>query len=214
MAAFRSLGFGYAWGYWVHGAPGSGEIDLQFGDLQHPWCRHYIERGWDKRSPIGQALGPRPVTWDEVRKRRLPASQARVFDELREFNLTQGHLVLVETQGERRCAVSLAGSDFEPRDEAARTAAHLLSLHYGFTGFHLLGSATESAAVGRPRLTSRQIECLRWVREGKTAWETGQILNLSSRTVEEHLAKACHKLGVRSRFQAVIEAARLGFFEL
>jgi DNA-binding CsgD family transcriptional regulator len=59
-------------------------------------------------------------------------------------------------------------------------------------------------------LTARQIECLSWVQEGKTAWEIGQIMGISARTVESYLAIAYGKLRVRTRVQAVIRARALG----
>lgn len=59
-------------------------------------------------------------------------------------------------------------------------------------------------------LTARQIECLDWTAKGKTAWETGQILGISRRTVEEHLAKACQALGVRTKIQAALKARETG----
>jgi DNA-binding CsgD family transcriptional regulator len=62
----------------------------------------------------------------------------------------------------------------------------------------------------RITLSRRQTECLYWVQEGKSAADIGLILGLSPRTVEEYLAKACDKLGVRTRVQAVIRAHRLG----
>lgn len=59
-------------------------------------------------------------------------------------------------------------------------------------------------------LTARQIECLDWTARGKTAWEIGQILGISRRTVEEHLAKACQTLGVRTKIQAALKARETG----
>ena len=60
------------------------------------------------------------------------------------------------------------------------------------------------------RLTARQLECLRWVQEGKTAWEIGRIMGISHRTVESYLAIAFSKLQVRTRVQAVVRARNLG----
>lgn len=60
-------------------------------------------------------------------------------------------------------------------------------------------------------LTDRQLECLAWTQEGKSAVDIGQILGISARTVEGHLAKVCHHLGVRTRIQAVSKAKDLGF---
>jgi LuxR family quorum-sensing system transcriptional regulator CciR len=51
------------------------------------------------------------------------------------------------------------------------------------------------------------------VQEGKSASDIGAILGLSPRTVEEYLAKACDKLGVRRRIQAVVRAHRMGLLD-
>lgn len=60
-------------------------------------------------------------------------------------------------------------------------------------------------------LSPRQIECLYWVQEGKSSRDIGVILGVSHRIVERHVFRACQKLGVRTRLQAVIRARSLGF---
>ena len=55
-------------------------------------------------------------------------------------------------------------------------------------------------------VTARQLECLAWAGEGKTAVEIGMILGISARTAEGHLAKICAAFGVRKRIQAVVIA--------
>lgn len=59
-------------------------------------------------------------------------------------------------------------------------------------------------------ITARQLECLHWVQQGKSATDIGGILGISGRTVEGHLQKVCNHLGVRTRFQAVLKARDLG----
>ena len=71
-------------------------------------------------------------------------------------------------------------------------------------------AARSSAAAPQPRLSDRQLECLAWAQEGKSAGDIGQILGISGRTVEGHLAKACEALDVRTRIQAVVRARELG----
>ncbi|MCF8504104.1 MAG: helix-turn-helix transcriptional regulator [Caulobacter sp.] len=58
-------------------------------------------------------------------------------------------------------------------------------------------------------VTERQLECLAWVQEGKSASDIGGILGISSRTVEGHILKVCEHLGVRTRIQAVLKARDL-----
>ncbi|HEY2359423.1 MAG TPA: helix-turn-helix transcriptional regulator [Phenylobacterium sp.] len=71
---------------------------------------------------------------------------------------------------------------------------------------------TRSAPSESLLLTARQVECLRWTEEGKSARDIGTILGISARTVDEHIAGACAALGVRTRVQAVVRARSLGFF--
>ncbi|MBI1198941.1 MAG: LuxR family transcriptional regulator [Phenylobacterium sp.] len=59
-------------------------------------------------------------------------------------------------------------------------------------------------------VTERQLECLAWVQEGKSASDIAGILGLSDRTVEGHLLKLCGHLGVKTRIQAVLKARDLG----
>lgn len=61
-----------------------------------------------------------------------------------------------------------------------------------------------------PALTPRQLECLAWAQEGKSASEIGQIIGLTGRGVEKCFHTVYRRLGVRTRLQAVIRARELG----
>ena len=62
----------------------------------------------------------------------------------------------------------------------------------------------------QPRLTPREVDCLRWCGQGKTNWEISRILGLSERTVEHYLSRVNRKLGTTTRAQAVARATRFG----
>lgn len=75
--------------------------------------------------------------------------------------------------------------------------------------------AHETCAGGEARspgsvVTSREIEVLTWVRDGKTNDEIAAILGLSMLTVKNHLRNAMKKLDVRTRGQAVAKVIALG----
>lgn len=76
--------------------------------------------------------------------------------------------------------------------------------------------SSSPSAVSRPDpeadaapLSERQLECLYWAQQGKSATDIGQLVGISGRTVERHLFNACRALGVRTRVQAVIKARDL-----
>ncbi len=59
-------------------------------------------------------------------------------------------------------------------------------------------------------LTSREIECLHWVLDGKTNWEIGVVTGVTARPVQVHLGNASRKLGVVNRVQAAVRALLRG----
>lgn len=60
------------------------------------------------------------------------------------------------------------------------------------------------------KLTKREIEVLTLVIEGKSSKEVADMLFVSKRTVDFHLANIYDKLQVSNRVQAFRRAARLG----
>jgi len=69
-----------------------------------------------------------------------------------------------------------------------------------------LSEANESSGEDRLRekldLTKRESEVLTWISQGKTNWETAQILQMSPRTVNKHLEQIFKKLNVQNRTAA------------
>jgi DNA-binding CsgD family transcriptional regulator len=63
-------------------------------------------------------------------------------------------------------------------------------------------------------LTSQELECMRWCKEGKTNWEIGEILAISEKTVELHLTNAMRKLGAANRIAAVVQGIKEGLIPL
>lgn len=52
-------------------------------------------------------------------------------------------------------------------------------------------------------LSKREREVLSWAANGKSAWETAQLLGLTEATVKSYLANACRKLGAQNKVHAV-----------
>ncbi|MFN3668456.1 MAG: response regulator transcription factor [Brevundimonas sp.] len=75
-----------------------------------------------------------------------------------------------------------------------------------------LRQSRDQASSGS-RLSPREQQCLQWVCRGKSSSDIGVILGLSPRTVESYLEKACAKLGVRTRIEAVALAVRQGLVD-
>jgi len=64
------------------------------------------------------------------------------------------------------------------------------------------------------RLTERELEVMRWCKEGKSRLEIGEIMSISSKTVEFHLRNVMDKLGAKNQVTAVVMAIQRGLIEL
>ena len=58
----------------------------------------------------------------------------------------------------------------------------------------------------RGTVTERERQILRWVREGKSNQQIGEVLGISPLTVKNHIQKILRKLGAGNRAQAVAQA--------
>lgn len=59
-----------------------------------------------------------------------------------------------------------------------------------------------------PRLTPRELECIKWVMAGKSSWEISQILHCSEATINFHVSNLKKKFNVHTRQQAVVKAIK------
>jgi two-component system, NarL family, response regulator LiaR len=77
----------------------------------------------------------------------------------------------------------------------------------------LIARVADPAGSGES-LTDRELEVLRLAARGLTNKQIGHDLDISDRTVQNHLANIYAKLGVASRTEAVTEALQRGLFRL
>ncbi|WP_052380077.1 MULTISPECIES: helix-turn-helix transcriptional regulator [unclassified Pseudoalteromonas] len=60
------------------------------------------------------------------------------------------------------------------------------------------------------KMTKRELECIKWASDGKTSWEISQLLSISQRTVDFHLANCIVKTDSINRQQAIVKCALNG----
>jgi len=59
-------------------------------------------------------------------------------------------------------------------------------------------------------LSKRELEIFRELIQNKTTKEIGNKLNISEKTVRNHISNVMQKLGVKGRANAVVELIKLG----
>lgn len=182
------------------------------------WRDHYTASNYMAIDPTVQHCSRNitPMSWDSGALLKQQSAVIRQFvGEARDFGLNNGVSFPLHTaQGD--FAMLTFASDQSPGHEKGRIP-RVLPVGQLFTAY--LHEAvrrifdSEDIALSRVALTVREKECLLWATEGKTAWETAQILNISERTVTFHLQNVQGKLGVNNRQQAVARAVALGIIE-
>ncbi len=112
-------------------------------------------------------------------------------------------VLLHTTSGDPFVAV-LSGRREEPAG-AERAMIYLALVQV----FECLERTFEAGSVIREKLSSREIECLRWAAAGKSSDEIAIILGISAYTVASYFKSATRKLDAVNRMQAIARAMRM-----
>ena len=165
-----------------------------------------------KHDPVMQYLKHKsvPILWDQDTYVR--AGRGDKWEMQAPFGLGTGIAVAMHLPHGRHFVMGMDRRQALPDDpaEVTRMAASL-QLFAGYAheaAMPLLMPA--DTCGGRPSLTARELEVLRWTLEGKTAWEVGRILGISENTVTRHAHHATQKLGCTSKHHAAVKALRFG----
>ncbi|MGN5373753.1 PA1136 family autoinducer-binding transcriptional regulator [Sphingomonas hankookensis] len=103
-------------------------------------------------------------------------------------------------------AMSLGGRAIDSSVEA-RLALSTIATATFHSALRLTGSTGPHQV---PNLSARELEVVRWIASGRRQADVAVLLNLSERTVENHLRRIRHRLSVSSTAQAVQVLARSG----
>jgi DNA-binding CsgD family transcriptional regulator len=159
--------------------------------------------------PAVARLSATPFTWAELLRDRKQTQQQIAFHSwVRQLGVIDGYAVPIHFPGgDVGLCVSVATHIIDDAEE--RLALHLASL-YAHERCRALGGLTEASSVKAP-LSPRELECLKWVLDGKSDTDIGKILGISHTTVHFHIEKVKKKLGVRTRTQAAAMVMTLGY---
>lgn len=188
-------------------------IDIPWTRFPAGYAETYVTNQWAAIDPVMQFVhcARRPFAWSEIcESRKLTAVQKAFIGNCRELGVHSGLTIPLHGPGTDVDLISLS-----LRDEK-EPAVERLPVIYGLTYQYRLRLSELSCEELLPTgtLTSKEIECLRWCKEGKTNWEIGEILRISEKTVEFHVSNTIRKLGVSNRITAVVKAIQCGLISV
>jgi DNA-binding CsgD family transcriptional regulator len=190
--------------------PGSDPVFESIHHIPEAYLSTYFG-GDAKADPVMQHVrtSALPIIWS--RSTYEAVGMRSKWEHMASCGLVSGASLATHLPNGRHLAISLERDSALPRSPRALTA--LLAEMNLFAAcaldalFTMLAPADAESQA--PRLTPRECEVLKWTMAGKTAWETGRILNISERTVVKHAVNASAKLGCVGKFQAAVKASTL-----
>lgn len=190
-------------------APGASEIHSSGWDPE--WERKYLKNRYAEIDPVPNSVNSsiEPYFWHDLTpKTALDPKAAIVMNEARaEFRMHDGFCIPIHGLDGVAGLVSLAAEEKEWDLLGQEQAAlHLIGL-YAYEAVRRI--KRPRPAGPRIRLSPRERDCVRWLSEGKTAWEIGAILGVSADTVRTYVKAAARKLDTHSQAHLVARAHRL-----
>jgi len=140
-----------------------------------------------------------------------------VHDECDECDLSWGFgprdlaIVLSDYHGESAALHIRAAegmNDWSARKPTIEREFSALGQYFHQHMLRIFGRGSDRAII----VSAREIDCLKWMAAGKTAWEVSAILGISERTVRFHLNAAREKLQCTTTTQAVAKAVSQQLF--
>jgi LuxR family transcriptional regulator, quorum-sensing system regulator BjaR1 len=170
------------------------------------WFKLYTENNFDRVDPVVRHCRSsiHPFEWAEApydAERELGA--AEVMRRATDFRMVRGFIVPIHGLSGYEAAVSLGGVDLD-LNVRSKPALHLMAMY----SFERIRRLLDPRPDAPSRLTHREREVVAWASQGKSAWEIGEILHITQRTAEQHLANAARKLGAANRTHTVAIAIR------
>jgi LuxR family quorum sensing-dependent transcriptional regulator len=145
-----------------------------------------------------------PIRWKDCARAVARSGKNKallVLNEAREFGMCDGFTKAWHGFGEVPGVVSFGGKCPDMSKEA--TLSLMLLGAFAYEGFRRVAHGFKPVP---PTLTQRETDVLRWAADGKTAWETGQILSIAERTVRCYLDQLKRKYRVPTLMQVVVLA--------
>ena len=174
------------------------------------WVEHYLQQDYSNVDPTYShaAVTIFPFRWDELfREDWFTAQHRSFFNEAAEFGLRSGVTIPLHGPLSGLATLNLAGdlTDEDLQGAFQQHNAELMRLAFSAHEM-MLRFLSLHPDQDRVKLTTRERECLLWTSRGKTNWEVGEILSISSETVRFHLKNAMSKMGVYSQHHAAVRA--------
>ena len=184
------------------------DVDVNMLDVSHP--EGYVDLYFEKNFHLTDVVlcefltNLSPVNWlslDRLYGYNYPSSVYAI-----DFNMREGwtHGV-VDPASMTFTTFFMGGPQTDNSPRSYRILEYIIPF-YAEAFKRVSGSISNNGFA----LTTREIEVLNWIKEGKSSWDISAILNCSKRVVDFHVNNLKKKLNAVSRAQAVAVGLNAG----
>lgn len=174
------------------------------------WMSAYMSEGLFKKDPIllGELSMFRPLLWSELLKIFSREFYLDFMKTASDFRLNYGLATASRNNSGKVCVFSFA-SDKPRFKQRQKEILDVLSPHLFQALLRIWGKSEKFNG----ELTRREMEIIRWIKDGKTNWEVSVILKISERTAKFHIQNIIRKLDASNRYHAVAIALEHGILQ-
>jgi len=189
---------------------------LGFNNYPEDWYRHYRRAAYQHIDPAVLHCLQSVIPWVWAKSAYQTVMQQKLYAEAKQAGLVSG--ISFPTHYWHRevgllCVASRqSGKNFAAHMQTVLAQGQYLALHIYQACSRL---RADNSHENESLLSKRQLQCIYWVAQGKTAHEISQIINIADSTVIYHLRCAAQRLQVPAkREQIIARAIALGLVDL
>lgn len=176
------------------------------------WVQHYSGDKLYEIDPVLQRAerNPLPFFWDAAFQAEQPTpAQRKMLGDAADFGIAHGFTIPIHLSwlpGTLRASCSIVPERIEVRRLNYFIVETMVTAMYAV--LNRASSPRRDTTV--VELSRRERQCLSLAAQGKDDWAIGQLLGLSATTVHSYMKRLMHRLGVRTRVQAIVWALETG----
>lgn len=174
------------------------------------WMLHYRDRNYVSIDPLVRTTGMwhLPFFWSDLRgsKEMNAPKVGRMFNEGREFRISDGFVMPVHRADGSVHALSAMAEKIEVADPKVRSTAKSVSIAL----LHRLDELGLPASGTPLCLADQERDLLLYVLEGRSRSDIASRLQSSEESHDRSLAQACARFGTKEPLEAALRARRAG----
>lgn len=173
----------------------------------------YLAEKWELVDPVlaASTKARYGFCWDDVTTHNeLDVSQRIFLEECRGLGVHSGMVFPIHGPGHECDIISVSRRHSNPLPPNRAPFLQAICSQTWARYLELTGGAAIAPPEKDPKLTPREFEVLAWLKDGKRNTEIAEIMSISLRTVEYHIANLLIKLRASNRIMAVVLALQRG----